>query len=88
MGLHKYDVLAAKIKSVHEFFRFSGKISATATDNRSNFVTSRSLYRSSFSKCVALWNKASCSTVVSDQLQERLKKKASGLFSYSLELIL
>ena len=36
---------------------------------------SRSIYRSSFGKCMALWNKASHSTVASDQLQEVLKRK-------------
>ena len=41
----------------------------------SSTPASRSLFRSSFSKCVVLWNKASRSTVASDQLQERLKRK-------------
>ena len=36
---------------------------------------SRSLYRSAFSKCMALWNKASRLTVASDQLQEKLGRK-------------
>ena len=36
---------------------------------------SRNIYRSSFSKCTALWNKASHSTIASDQMQERLKRK-------------
>ena len=36
---------------------------------------SRSMYRCSFGKCTALWNKASSSTVASDQLQEVLKRK-------------
>ena len=44
MGHHTYDVLAAKIESVHEFFGFSGKISATITDNRSNFVKSSATF--------------------------------------------
>ena len=35
----------------------------------------RSIYRSSFDKCTALWNKASHSTVASDQLQQGLKIK-------------
>ena len=33
-----YDVLAAKIKNVHKNFGPSGKVSATVTDNGSNFV--------------------------------------------------
>ena len=36
---------------------------------------SRSIYRNFFDKCTALWNKASRSTVASDQLQEVLKRK-------------
>ena len=158
MGRHTYDVLAAKIESLHESFGLSGKVCSTVTDNWSNFVkafatyalpvldvpessdtednieleeevtfldvaelmvpdqvdaqddstqidyelpphqrcaahtlnlvastdvdkflssspASRSLYRSAFSKCMALWNKASQSTVASDQLQEKLKRK-------------
>lgn len=154
-GYHTYDVLAAKLINIHEKFGLSGKISATVTNNGSNFVKtfatfalpdvsptssvtedeleeevifenvnewmvpkqtdtqddltqieyelpphqrcaahtlnlvastdvdkflsssplSRNIYRSSFSKCIALWNKASCSTIASDQMQERLKRK-------------
>ena len=154
-GHHTYDVLAAKIIDIHEKFGLSGKISATVTDNGSNFVKafatfaqpdvsptslvtedeleeevifenmndlmvpehldtqddltqieyelpphqrcaahtlnlvastdvdkflsssplSRNIYRSSFSKCTALWNKASRSTIASDQMQEKLKRK-------------
>ena len=38
MGCHTYNVLAAKIESVHESFGVSGKVSSTVTDNGSNFV--------------------------------------------------
>ena len=38
IGLHTYDVLAAKIEQVHEKYGLVGKISATITDNGSNFV--------------------------------------------------
>ena len=160
-GRHTYNVLAAKIESFHQSFGHFGKVSATVTDNRSNFIKafasfvvpdvssvpessdsveddneleeeevtfvyvikvmvpdegdtqddltqieyelpthqrcaahtlnavasndvdkflsssplSRSIYRSSFGKCTALWNKASRSTVALDQLQEVLKRK-------------
>lgn len=37
-GHHTYDVLAEKISHVHEKFGLNGKISATVTDNGSNFV--------------------------------------------------
>ena len=37
-GHHTYDVFAAKIENVHENFGLSGKVSATVTDNGSNFV--------------------------------------------------
>ena len=36
---------------------------------------SRSIYRSSFGKCTALWNKASHSIIASDQLQQVLRRK-------------
>ena len=35
---HTYNVLAAKIESVHESFGLSSKVSSTVTDNKSNFV--------------------------------------------------
>ena len=38
IGRHTYDVLAAKIEEVHRNFGLHGKISATMTDNGSNFV--------------------------------------------------
>ena len=37
-GCHTHDVLAAKIESFHQSFGLSGKVSATVTDNESNFV--------------------------------------------------
>ena len=37
IGHHTY-VLAAKIEEVHRIFELHGKISATVTDNGSNFV--------------------------------------------------
>ena len=38
IGCHTYDVIAAKIEEVHRNFRLIGKISATVTDNESNFI--------------------------------------------------
>ena len=37
-GRHTYDILAAKIEEVHRSFGLHGKISATVTDNGSNFI--------------------------------------------------
>ncbi|CAI5682826.1 unnamed protein product [Oreochromis niloticus] len=37
-GRHTYDVIAAKISQVHAEFQIQGKVSATVTDNGSNFV--------------------------------------------------
>lgn len=37
-GCHTYDVIAAKISQVHAEFHIQGKVSATVTDNGSNFV--------------------------------------------------
>lgn len=37
-GRHTYDVIAAKISQVHSEFQIQGKVSATVTDNGSNFV--------------------------------------------------
>jgi len=36
---------------------------------------SKNIYRSSFSKCTILWNKASRSTVASDHVEATLKRK-------------
>jgi len=38
VGRHTYDILAAKIEEVHRSFGLQGKISATVTDNGSNFI--------------------------------------------------
>ena len=155
IGRHTYDVLAASIEEIHRKYRLSGKVTATVTDNGSNFVKafetfasqlpggsdeasshdneedddvtftnlhdlmgqdsgdndltqieyelpphqrcaahtlnlvaskdvdkhlsssslSRSVYRSAFAKCVALWNKANRSTLAADKVEEKLKKK-------------
>jgi len=37
-GRHTYDVLAANIEEIHRKYGFSGKVTATVTDNGSNFV--------------------------------------------------
>ena len=164
VGCHTYDVLAAKIEHVHSSYGLTRKVTATVTDNGSNFVKafttysvtdstpissnpslsiieednqdspaeeitfenvhdsleldcastdddltqleyelpphercaahtlnlvassdvdksllssslSRNIYRSSFAKCTALWNKASRSTVASDLVRETVKHK-------------
>ena len=163
VGRHTYDVLASKIESIHRSYSLNGKVTATVTDNGSNFVKafktfsvtdststsaevvqeeycseegcqdeeeatfenvhdtltleqdnmddltqveydlpvhercaahtlnlvassdttkslsssplSRTVYRSSFAKCSALWNKASRSTQASDNVKTTLKRK-------------
>ena len=155
IGCHTYDVLAASIEEIHRKYRLTGKVTATVTDNRSNFVKafvtfttkgsdeasshdneedddvidvtftnlhdlmgqdsgdndltqieyelpphqrcaahtlnlvaskdvdkhlsscslSRSVYRSAFAKCVALWNKANRLTLAADKVEQKLKKK-------------
>lgn len=37
-GRHTYDVIAAKVSQIHAEFQIQGKVSATVTDNGSNFV--------------------------------------------------
>ena len=163
VGRHTYDILASKIESIHRSYNLNGKVTATITDNGSNFVkafktfsitdspststeavqeedcpeesytdeeeatfedvhntlildpdnmddltqveydlpahercaahtmnlvassdinkslssspSSRTVYRSSFAKCAALWNKASRSTQASDNVEAILKRK-------------
>ena len=41
----------------------------------SSSLASSSLYSSTFGKCMALWNRVSCLTVASDQLQDKLEGK-------------
>ena len=54
-------------------------LNLVASNNVDRFLSSsplsRNIYRSSFSKCTALWNKASRSAIASDQMQEKLKQK-------------
>ena len=38
IGRHMYDVLAGEIEQIHERCGLNGKISATITDNGSNFI--------------------------------------------------
>ena len=38
VGRHTYDVLASKIESIHRSYSLNGKVTATVTDNGSNFV--------------------------------------------------
>ena len=38
VGRHTYDVLVAKIEHVHSSYGFTRKVTATVTDNKSNFV--------------------------------------------------
>ena len=176
VGHHTYDVLASKIESIHRSYSNNGKITATVTDNGSNFVKafktfsvtdltstsaevtqeeycpeeghpdeeeaafenvhdtltleqqnmddltqveddlpaherraahtmnlvassditkslsssllSRPVYRNSFAKCSALWNKASRSTQASDNIETTLKKETNCSYSNMLEFIL
>ena len=46
VGRHTYDVLAVKIKHVHRVYGLSGKVTATVTDNGSNFVNAFSTFSS------------------------------------------
>ena len=41
----------------------------------SSCTVTRSIYQSSFGKCVALWNKAQRSTVASDNMHDKFKRK-------------
>ena len=38
VGRHTYDILASKIESIHRSYNLNGKVTATITDNGSNFV--------------------------------------------------
>ena len=46
VGRHTYDVLAAKIEHVHRVYGLNGKVTATVTDNGSNFVKAFSTFSS------------------------------------------
>ena len=47
VGRHTYDVLGASIEQIHNSFGLSGKITATITDNGSNFIKAFSLFHQS-----------------------------------------
>ena len=47
MGRHTYDVLACKIEQIYASFGLTGKVSATITDNGSNFVKAFAVYSDS-----------------------------------------
>ena len=44
VGRQTYDVLAAKIKHVHSSYGLTRKVTATVTDNRSNFVKALTMF--------------------------------------------
>uniref|UniRef100_A0A8C1KYA6 BED-type domain-containing protein n=1 Tax=Cyprinus carpio TaxID=7962 RepID=A0A8C1KYA6_CYPCA len=44
-GRHKYDVIASEIEQVHSAFGLSFKITATVTDNGSNFLKAFRMYK-------------------------------------------
>ena len=46
VGRRTYDVLAAKIEHIHRVYGLSGKVTATVTDNASNFVKAFSTFSS------------------------------------------
>ena len=45
MGRHTYDVIAAEIEQIHTSYGLSGKVTATVTDNGSNFVKAFQVYQ-------------------------------------------
>lgn len=46
-GHHTYDSLAEKIEHVHASYEVTGKVTATVTDNRSNFVKAFTVFHQS-----------------------------------------
>lgn len=44
-GRHTHDVIAAEIEQVHSFYGLSNKVTATVTDNGSNFVKAFKMYQ-------------------------------------------
>ena len=46
-GHHAYDSLAKKIEHVHASYEVTGKVTATVTDNRSNFVKAFTVFHQS-----------------------------------------
>ena len=46
-GRHTYDVLGAKIEQIHNGYNLAGKVTATITDNGSNFVKSFAMFHQS-----------------------------------------
>ena len=62
--IHTYDVLAAKIINIHKKFGLSGKISATVTDNGSNFVKAFDTF--------VLSDVSPTSSVTKDELEEEV----------------
>ena len=46
-GCHTYDVLGARIEQIHNEYSLAGKITATITDNGSNFVKAFAMFHHS-----------------------------------------
>ena len=46
-GRHTYDVLGAKIEQIHNGYNLAGKVTATITDNGSNFVKAFAMFHQS-----------------------------------------
>ena len=64
VGRHTYDVLAAKIEQMHRTYGLNGKVTATVTDNGSNFVKAFSNFSSLVVYC------SSVSSLPSSDIQD------------------
>lgn len=78
MGHHTYDVLGANIEQIHNSYGLTGKITATITDNGSNFVKAFSIFHQTSDSSLGSVEEASSNITMEEDLGDFLDNVDTG----------